>query len=369
LDELKHDLEALTGGTRFSGSRMFNILSEFLGEYDDTPNSYDEIRDKLHDDRLFNYILKGLFRNIFFIELVNDEISTTRMEVRWVQKPSSGKKQECFDSNDPRFCTIENCFAILSGLLDDLNNAIVDSEKINFLKIYQQYNVLPYEIPIDYKKAPYEEPTLTHIHSINNLYWFWGKKFRNLMKSRSILLNPSTNSSSSIFSKILKDKIKVKTYLTDRVQTGVYKTDREKRWEVHPDSVHFAFRRTSQLIEFELLCQLSKFQNFPTRLRRKLVENEIVSSEFDLFKCPITLDVLSYNKLRQEVINTVHGKSDFQVGHLNPLKAISRKTKGHNKKNISWISSDGNRIQGSLTLEKTRALLEKIQNNYRIHNS
>jgi len=37
---------------------------------------------------------------------------------------------------------------------------------------------------------------------------------------------------------------------------------------------------------------------------------------------------------------------------------------GHTGNNVSWISQDGNRIQGHLSLEETRALLSRIGENY-----
>jgi hypothetical protein len=52
------------------------------------------------------------------------------------------------------------------------------------------------------------------------------------------------------------------------------------------------------------------------------------------------------------------------VGHLNPLKAGAGVAFRHHKKNTSWITADGNRIQGHLTLKETRKLLLRISANY-----
>lgn len=74
---------------------------------------------------------------------------------------------------------------------------------------------------------------------------------------------------------------------------------------------------------------------------------------------------MSFKKLMEEIENRTHGKSDFQIGHLNPLKrSIEAPISGHTPKNIGWICSAGNRIQGDLSLEETRALLKRIQDNY-----
>ncbi len=100
----------------------------------------------------------------------------------------------------------------------------------------------------------------------------------------------------------ISKKIKIKAYQTDRAQTGKHQTNREKRWESHPDNFQFAFRRDCNDVEAALI---------------------------------------------------------LQVGHLNPLKA----TGGHNATNIGWISDDGNRIQGSLSIDEVKALLRRIYRN------
>ena len=86
----------------------------------------------------------------------------------------------------------------------------------------------------------------------------------------------------------------------------------------------------------------------------------------DTFHCPVTLNALSYAEFREALTNPDWGRSDFQVGHLNPLKAgIGVAGTGHCADNIAWISSDGNRIQGHLSLDETRQLIVQIAQNYR----
>lgn len=65
-------------------------------------------------------------------------------------------------------------------------------------------------------------------------------------------------------------------------------------------------------------------------------------------------------------MNPTHGNSNFQVGHLNPLKLDDPNSLifGHTPENISWISKDGNRIQGDMSLKETRNLLIRITRNY-----
>jgi hypothetical protein len=75
---------------------------------------------------------------------------------------------------------------------------------------------------------------------------------------------------------------------------------------------------------------------------------------------------MSFSAFRAELQNPTHGKSNFQVGHLNPLKLDDPTggASGHTADNISWVSANGNRIQGSLSLSEVRDLLRKIAANY-----
>jgi hypothetical protein len=53
---------------------------------------------------------------------------------------------------------------------------------------------------------------------------------------------------------------------------------------------------------------------------------------------------------------------------LNPLKlSVDGEAAGHTANNISWISADGNRIQGSLSLNDVRKLIQRISQNYERH--
>lgn len=170
----------------------------------------------------------------------------------------------------------------------------------------------------------------------------------------------------AFFRKVLEDKVRVKTYLTDRALTGEHKTNREKRWEAHPHSVQFAERRQCMAIEHVLMTQLCAFEAFPADFRRTLQDGNILPASVRIFRCPITLDRMSFAAFREEVMNPVHGKSGFQIGHLNPLKldAQSEGASGHTADNISWVSADGNRIQGSMDLRDVRVLLRRIAANY-----
>lgn len=364
MEQMKSTLEELTNKERFSGREMFEKTHGFLTAHQSSAETLSPVREKL-GEFTYRYTVTGLIRNIFLIELVNDDISSTKMEVRWAIKASRGKKQEKFDSSDPRFCSFENCVEIWLKIISDLNSAISDPEIVRLLKLYEKYNLLPYEIPVDYLDSPLTKRSLHNIHCAENICWIWNKEYQSTLKLREILLNPKKNNKAELFSSILKDKIKVKTYLTDRVQTGKHKTNREKRWEVHPESVHFAFRRDCINIEHTLISQLCHFEGFPPDLLDVLKKENLISDHGETFRCPVTLNALQFTEFEKEVLSPFHGKSNFPVGHLNPLKMVTDDPKsGHTAQNISWFSADGNRIQGSLSLKETRELIFQIWQNY-----
>ena len=100
---------------------------------------------------------------------------------------------------------------------------------------------------------------------------------------------------------------------------------------------------------------------FPLVLRKSLTNSAGITLPTDQTTCPITLEKLSYEKLSNELLNPNHGKSSFQVGHLDPLKNDGT----HIADNIAWVSDEGNRIQGDNTLEQTRSLLMRIFDSYK----
>jgi len=349
-------IEVIVNQERFRGS---SLKEQIIPLYEKEFQDLKLLKNKLSVQK-YEYIICSLLRNIFLIELVNDEISSTKMETRWGIKPSTGKKQEIFDTSDPRFASFNDCKKIFEKLVSDLKNNLTD-KKIKLICLYQDFNLIPYELPVDYVRK-----NNTVLHSVENTDWFWDEKYQSTIKLRSILMG-DTNTHSELFSKMLKNKIKVKTYLTDRVQTGDHKTNREKRWEVHPNSVHFALRKDCLLIEKELISEVLNFEGCP---------NEIIESTGGLVKqnetylCPITLDPLIFSEFESEILSPTHGLSKFQVGHLNPLKSASTESENtHSAQNIGWISDNGNRIQGSLSLEETRDLLKNIFKNYEDHES
>lgn len=300
----------------------------------------------------------GILRHAFLIELVKlPKVETTKFCTRWDSQLSQ----------DSRNCSFLECKDIAHDLiLNFANNWLNNTKTLEVLNLFFDYAILPYELPIDYIERPIINDTETRIHRKGNVAWIVDHNVIRTLKLRQYLTNPQTSPDVEFFKKVLNDKIKIKTYLTDRVLTGVHKTNREKRWEVHPRSVHFALRRVCIAIEYELVTQLCAFDGFPENFRKMLQEQEILPQEMEIFRCPITLEPLVFQQFQQELMNPTHGKSNFQVGHLNPLKLDDPNSliSGHTSGNISWISANGNRIQGSMSLKEVRNLLKRITHNY-----
>ena len=363
MNEIKTILEESVNRKTFSGTEMYNKINAILTKNDSTSEFLSSMRGNLSESS-YKYVVTALLRNVFLIELVNNDISSTKMEVRWTLKESRGKKQEVFNDSDPRFCSFEDCVKIFLKLLEELAPGTNREDIRNLITLYQNYNILPYEIPLDYINAAHENELLNHIYYPENFQWLWNENYQKTIQLREILLNPNKNGKSELFSSILKDKIKVKTYLTDRVQTGKHMTNREKRWEVHPESVHFALRKDCLLVEHSLISQLCHFEGFPKEIF-DLVKNKIILEKEKIYRCPVTLEPLNFQQFEDEIRNPSHGKSNFHVGHLNPLKLkIGDPTCRHTYQNIGWFSQEGNRIQGSLSLAETRNLLSRIMMNY-----
>lgn len=300
----------------------------------------------------------GILRHSFLIELVElPGVETTKFRTRWCSQLKG----------DQRECSFSECLEIAQDLVLSLTDDWLDNpENLEALNLFFDYAILPYELPIDYIERPITGDKATRIHRKDNVAWIVDENVMRTLKLRQYLTNPETSPNAKFFKKVIDDKIKVKTYLTDRVLTGVHKTNREKRWEAHPHSVHFALRRVCMAIEYELITQLCAFDGFPKRSKKMLQKQGILPQEMKTFRCPITLEPLIFNEFQKELMNPTHGKSNFHVGHLNPLKLDDPSSiiSGHIPGNTSWISLDGNRIQGNLSLEEVRKLLKRIIKNY-----
>ena len=350
-------LDRIVNAERFSMSALCSEAWPLIETDAPVSTSLTSIRRALSPAH-YRKLQYAILRQVFLIELVKQpRIETTKFRARWWNELDE----------DPRSCSYEECLQIAHSLLIELStNWLTDASHREVLTLFFDYGLLPYEVPIDYNAVPSPLDPTTRLHCLGNLSWTFNRTMARTLKLRQFLTDPETNQDTYFFKRVLDDKIKVKTYLTDRVLTGPHKTNREKRWETHPASVHFATRRATMAIEYTLVMQLCSFEGFPAHLRETLQSENILPADIQSFRCPVTREPLSFTEFRNEIENRTHGRSRFQVGHLNPLKLNDPTdvASGHTADNISWISEDGNRIQGSLSLNDVRALLRRISANY-----
>lgn len=278
MDEFKFILEQSVKAQRFSGNTLLDETLQLFRNrnYLETQNS---ILTDVFDEKGFKYVMKSILRNSFLIEIVEDKIATTLMKTRWEKFPSAGKKQEAFNSSDPRFSSFDECLKIFNKLISALVyqfNRGPNFQVKDLILDYKTYHVLPYELPIDYCKSTI--PPGHPIHTEGNVDWFFKPELNKILLLRKALLDSEDEEFVKFFKKLLDKKIKVKTYLTDRVQTGEHKTNREKRWEVHPKSVHFGTRNNCMNIEYTLVNQICHFQGFPKEVFDDLIDSDLITN-------------------------------------------------------------------------------------------
>ncbi|HEY4483006.1 MAG: hypothetical protein A3B10_04695 [Candidatus Doudnabacteria bacterium RIFCSPLOWO2_01_FULL_44_21] len=271
---------------------------------------------------------------------INPATGNTQTSVRWK-----------LDKANPNYASEKECREIFTALVEDLLGflGVKKFKARGYLQTYSDKNIAKedvssflntssrigsLELPIDYKRPLREDGK----HTKDNIYWF--SPFTKIVNLRNWVGNEN-----------IVTKIQVKSYLTDRRQTGDYQTNREIRWETHPKSPQYASRGDCMLIEAKLLAQISIFVGAPD-LPVDLIEvvEEVLGSKFvkDSFKCPISGKPIFFNEFYEKVASPVHGRSGFQVGHLNPLASTGR----HIASNTSWITDLGNRVQGESSLEQ-----------------
>jgi hypothetical protein len=314
-------------------------------------------------------ILVGIARTAYMIEPVNRDITSTKFAARW--SPNTPSYFGFGGAADPRGASFAECDQIADDLIAELTASLGDPLRVSTLQLAIDHRIISHEIPVDYVDS---SPTVQRIHVLGNVAWAWDGVTEKTIRLRSWLFDQGAaqlpfmaSTLGEVMTKVVKDKVKIKTYLTDRAQTGPYQTNREKRWEAHPASVQFASRRSAWAIEHELLEQACFFQGFPLAVTAAAQQAGLIQAR-PMSRCPITLDPLDFPAFATEVVSPSHGRSNFQVGHLNPLKTTVRTagSAGHTAENISWISAAGNRIQGDLSLNGARQLINHIADNYRL---
>lgn len=297
---------------------------------------------------LYKQAVGNLVRFSFLIELTNLTVGSTKMKTRWVPglilMPQDGSFEPMRGSfepgNDPRSSDFDTCCDIFSFCLNlTLQKVQNDNAVVTQFSDLAQNTSVPYEFVFDYI-----DPLLDPVHTKENIQWSLNENILWLTKARPIIYPILTTQQ--------KNKIQTKTYKTDRALTGKDKTNRAKRWEVLEGDFQHASLVECWSVEKKLLAELIGFQGFPDETKQKLVNaNLIVDGEVS--KCPVTLEPLDYGVLSAPA---VHGRSDYQVGHLHPLKRGGK----HDGANVCWQSLDGNRIQGDLTIEETISMINAI---------
>lgn len=308
---------------------------------------------------IIKIIIANLIRTSFLIELTNLTVGSTKMKTRWlpgrILMPQAGSFEPIKGSfepgNDPRAATFEECSEIFATILDEVCNQSQNDASIgNFLKELNDSRRVPYEFPFTYSD-PQAEP----VHTSENVAWSVPDQLTWLLKARKILDNVAAEHA-KVLSEIKKAKIQVKVYKTDRALTGKDKTNRAKRWEVLAGDFQHATLPQCWSVEKKLTADLVLFEGFPEAIKARFVEQNLIVGDEPATKCPVTLEILRYDQLSAAILNHTHGVSDYQIGHLHPLKRGG----AHDGHNVCWQSADGNRIQGPLSIEETNQLLDAI---------
>lgn len=355
--EEKETVSDSFGGTRTQGktksysvTKIRNWLIENLESADDSDLKKEVIQAKeVLSDRLFRISILNLIRFSFLIELTNLKVGSTKMKTRWlpgfILMPQDGSFEPIRGSfepqNDPRASSFQECLEVFVSCLNTLCAKIQKDAELehNLLKLSNNTSV-PYEFVFDYV-----DPKETPVHIKQNIAWVYNEDIGWLSESRPIIWPALSRQQIS--------KIQTKTYKTDRALTGKDKTNRAKRWEVLSGDFQHASLTQCWSVEKRLLEDMIGFEGFSEEVKEELFSRKLMPKLSDVTRCPVTLEPLSFAILQNA---SVHGRSDYQVGHLHPLKKGGK----HQGDNICWQSSDGNRIQGDLMIEETTALLKKI---------
>lgn len=346
------------GGSKAKGkTKSFSVaklrdwlLAQNFNEQSDFANTLDRGAKLLPKD-LFVLSVGNLIRFSFLIELTNLTVGSTKMKTRWLSglilmpqdnsfEPIQG---EFIPGNDPRASSFDDCLHIFSKCLNIICDQFeAETDIVDVLLLFNKNKSIPYEFPFDYVN-----PSLVPIHVASNVEWALNFDITWLLEVRPIF--------KKVLDKQQINKIQTKTYKTDRALTGKDKTNRAKRWEVLSEDFQHASLKQCWSVEKKLLSELIGFNGFPTETIKELQDKGLISNDIAISRCPVTLEVLEFSTL---MADAQHGVSDYQVGHLHPLKRNGL----HEEENICWQSSDGNRIQGDMMIEEILELLETIKN-------
>jgi len=334
----------------FSVANLTDCAIETFSSFpdEDIALSYDHLTRRLGDSQS-RYLLQAAIRFSFLIELTNLKITSTKMKTRWlpgfIMKVAPGTftniKGTFAEGSDPRASSYETCFDIFVAVLQSLvlPEAKPHLDTVVSLSVSAARSV-PYEFVFTYREPHASQPhTQNNIRLVNLEHLSW------LIKARPIYGNILSESSFK--------KIEVKSFLTDRAQTGADQTNRAKRWEVISQDFQHASLEDCWSVQRKLLESLIGFANFPDHHRRALQQSGLVGEHVPETLCPITLVHLDFESFQR---TTEHGHSAHQVGHLKPLKSGGQ----HTGTNVAWVTDHGNRIQGDNDIDATHQLLRDI---------
>ena len=173
---------------------------------------------------------------------------------------------------------------------------------------------MPYEFPL-----AYEDPNAIPVHLSENLLWIVNDDIRWLVKARKLLKRGRQDYSKAI-REIIKAKLKVKLYKTDRSLTGKDKTNRARRYEVLAGDFQHAPLEDCWSAEKKLITDLVNFKDFPRTLKDEFIQQELTSADDPPTLCPVTLETLSFRGLANEVLDTTHGTSAYQNWPPSPIE-------------------------------------------------
>jgi hypothetical protein len=140
---------------------------------------------------------------------------------------------------------------------------------------------------------------------------------------------------------------------TPRRQTGLYKTNRETRWNLNPSHPEFSTEQECKEVAAKLLAQVLEFDGAPAPTEAEVMEPATAILVYGptpgSYRCPISGRRLSFQQLVESTdISPVHGRSPIAVGHLHPIAKQGRNVAG----NVTLVHELGNRVQGDNSIDE-----------------
>ena len=301
--------------------------------------------------RLFRRLIHDAMRFAFLIELTNIRVSSTKTKTRWMPVPTSPNTSSSYGStpafdqaHDPRASNYANCYQVFKDVLTLLLNDV--EFRLIALTLAGRNGEWTYPLTYQVEGTP-------HLHTSANIRKANLTDLNWLLKVEGILMQAPHPGVAPPLDMDSVRKIRTKAYRTDRAQTGATQTNRAKRWESSFHDYQYANVESCWSVERALLESLADFSGFPSQARALLVAHELATATATVACCPVTLQTHLFEDFAAQ---RLIGRSDFHVGHLHPLKAGGQ----HVGSNVAWLSRDGNRIQGDLSLREAHLLIRTI---------